>query len=43
MDKFKPVYAIRVSMSDYREQDWIVNIPLWSISGIKEIADIKNR
>ncbi len=34
VEKFKPAYAIRVSMSDYCEQDWLVNIPLWSISGI---------
>lgn len=35
VDKFEPAYAIRLSMNGYREQDWLVNIPLWSISGIK--------
>lgn len=33
-DKFKPDLAIRTSMSNYREQDWMVNIPLYCISKI---------
>ena len=28
-DKFKPQMAIRTSMSNYREQDWMVNVPLY--------------
>lgn len=28
-DKFKPQMAIRTSMSNYREQEWMVNIPLY--------------
>ncbi len=28
-DKFKPRMAIRTSMSNYREQDWMVNVPLY--------------
>lgn len=31
-DKYKPQIAIRTSMSNYREQDWMVNMPLWMIS-----------
>ena len=30
-DKFKPEIAIRTSMSNYREQDWMVNIPLYAL------------
>lgn len=30
-DKFQPPCAIRVSMSPAREQDWLINIPLWAI------------
>ncbi len=30
-EKFKPDVAVRVSMSDYREQEWMVNIPLYGI------------
>lgn len=28
---------VRVSMSDYRKQDWIINIPLFVVSRIKDI------
>lgn len=28
-DKYKPEIAIRSSMSNYREQDWMVNVPLY--------------
>jgi len=31
-DKFHPNLAIRTSMSDYREQDWMINMPLWLVS-----------
>lgn len=31
-DKFHPGLAIRTSMSDYREQEWMVNMPLWLVS-----------
>ena len=33
VDKFKPGRSIRFSMSNYREQDWLTNIPLWCVSG----------
>ena len=28
---------VRISMSDYRKQDWMVNIPLFIVFSIKEI------
>ena len=31
-EKFKPEMAIRTSMSDYKEQDWLTNMPLWTVS-----------
>lgn len=31
-DKFKPQTAIRTSMSNYREQDWMINMPLWTVA-----------
>ncbi len=40
VDKFEPAYAIRTSMSDYREQEWLVNIPLWSVSGIGSLQGV---
>ncbi len=30
-EKYHPDKAVRTSMSDYREQDWMVNIPLYLI------------
>lgn len=33
-DKYKPRKAIRTSMSNYREESWMVNIPLFAISVI---------
>ena len=30
-NKYKPEIAIRTSLSNYREQDWMVNIPLFMI------------
>lgn len=31
-EKFQPECAIRTSMADYREQDWMINLPLYAIS-----------
>ena len=30
-DKYKPEIAIRSSMSNYREQDWMTNVPLYAL------------
>lgn len=35
VDKFKPNHAVRISMNNYREQEWLTNIPLWNVSGIR--------
>ena len=32
--KFNPQVALRTSMSDFREQDWLTNIPLYCISEV---------
>ena len=33
-DKYTPAIAIRTSMSDYRHDDWLLNLPLYGISQI---------
>lgn len=33
-EKYKPREAIRTSMSDYKQQDWLTNIPLWAIAAL---------
>jgi len=35
-DKYNPKLSIRTSMSDYREQDWLTNIPLYAINSIQK-------
>ena len=30
-EKYNPKYAIRTSMSNYRKEEWLVNIPLWAV------------
>jgi ATPase len=30
VEQFQPEQAIRFSMADYREQDWLVNVPLYA-------------
>ncbi|MFA6582076.1 MAG: ATP-binding protein [Paludibacter sp.] len=32
--KYKPEIAIRTSLADYKEEDWMTNIPLWGIETI---------
>ncbi len=36
-DRFKPELSVRTSMSDYREQDWMVNLPLYAIELFNEL------
>ncbi|MGX8728373.1 MAG: ATP-binding protein [Lachnospiraceae bacterium] len=33
-EKYKPAIAYRTSMSNYREQDWLTNVPLWAVQAI---------
>lgn len=32
--KYQPAYAVRISMADYRQDDWLTNIPLYAVSNI---------
>ena len=32
VEQFQPECAFRFSMADYREQDWLVNVPLYSVN-----------
>lgn len=33
-EKYKPKYAVRLSAAPYREQDWMINVPLWAVASI---------
>ncbi|MEI6888715.1 MAG: ATP-binding protein [Bacteroidota bacterium] len=35
-DKFNPPVSIRTSMSDFRKQDWLTNLPLYAISELNQ-------
>ncbi len=37
VEKFNPKIAVRTSMSDFRKQDWLTNLPLYAISELKNI------
>lgn len=38
LEKFRPAISIRTSMSDFRQQDWLTNLPLYAISEFKKIV-----
>ena len=33
-EKYKPVQAVRTSMANYREQDWLTNLPLYAVENL---------
>ncbi len=35
--KYNPAISLRFSMSDYREQEWMINVPLYAVGNIKQI------
>ncbi|KAF0092685.1 MAG: hypothetical protein FD141_869 [Fusobacteria bacterium] len=34
-EKYKPEISIRTAMSDYRKEEWILNLPLWAIETLE--------
>ena len=38
-DKYNLKFAVRTSMSDYRKQDWMTNIPLYNIDRIRDYLE----
>ena len=36
-EKFSPTVSIRTSMSDYKEEDWLINLPLYAIEQIDQL------
>lgn len=38
-EKFSPEVSVRTSMSDYKKEEWLVNLPLYAIDQIKCAAD----
>jgi hypothetical protein len=38
-DKYRPAVSVRSSLSDYRRDDWLTNLPLYAIGNIASCAD----
>lgn len=38
-EKFELDLAVRASLSDYRDDGWLVNVPLWAIGRLPEVLD----
>jgi predicted AAA+ superfamily ATPase len=36
-DRFNPPVSIRTSMSDFRQQEWLINLPLYAMSRLGEV------
>jgi predicted AAA+ superfamily ATPase len=36
-EKFNPVISVRTSMSDFRRQDWLINLPLYAVSELGNV------
>ena len=36
IEKYQPDISVRTSMSDYREQDWLMNLPLYAIGELEK-------
>lgn len=39
-EKFSPEISVRTSMSDYKKEEWLINLPLYAIEQIKAETDI---
>jgi predicted AAA+ superfamily ATPase len=42
VEKFKPQIAVRTSLSNFHEEDWLINIPLYAITCLKQIVETKS-
>lgn len=38
-EKYSPALAIRTSVSDFREEEWMTNLPLYAIQELHNIAN----
>jgi predicted AAA+ superfamily ATPase len=38
-EKFKPGQCVRLSMSDFRRQEWMTNLPLYALSQLEEVLE----
>ena len=36
-EQYKLELSVRTAMTDYRRQDWLVNVPLWEIGAVDRL------
>ena len=36
-EKFSPEVSVRTAMTDYKKEDWLINLPLYAIEQISKI------
>lgn len=41
-EKYKPAVAVRTSLSDYREETWLTNVPLYAIAQLGAICSARS-
>ncbi len=39
VDDYQPTWALRFSMADFREQEWMMNVPLYAIGAFGQLFD----
>ncbi|OOS23567.1 ATP-binding protein [Moraxella pluranimalium] len=39
VDDYRPTWALRFSMADFREQEWMMNVPLYAIGAFGQLFD----
>ena len=39
-EKYSPRIAVRTSMTDYKKEEWLTNLPLYAISWLPRLANI---
>lgn len=39
-EKYKPALALRLSISDFRETDWLMNVPLYAVERVRSIIEM---
>ena len=37
-EKYSPEVSVRISMSNYRKEEWMVNLPLYCVNGIRSLC-----
>lgn len=38
VNRYPTLHAALLSMSDYREQDWMTNLPLYAVGNIRQVT-----